>query len=123
MKLDVQFITHPGVKERLVVIPESQFRVLERAAKAGLTGQKSGMSAIPQDVLDKITAGENPVRVVRLWRGLTGRQLAALTGISASMLSQIEHTGKTGSTKTFKVIASVLDVPMELIFPNHANDR
>lgn len=34
------------------------------------------------------------------------------------MISQIERTGKTGSTKTFKKIAEVLGVPLDLIFPN-----
>jgi hypothetical protein len=33
------------------------------------------------------------------------------------MLSQIECTGKTGSTRTFKAIADALCVPIDLIFP------
>lgn len=80
------------------------------------------MSSLLREILEKIADGENPVRVVRLWRGLSGRQLADLAGISASMLSQIERTGKTGSTRTFKAIARILDVPLDLIFPDHVED-
>ena len=125
MRLTLQFITHPGSKERLVVLPESQFRVLEQAAAAGLAGQKGGeiLSMLPRELLDKIADGENAIRAARLWRGLSGRQLATLAGISPSMLSQIERTGKTGSTKTFKTIAGILDVPLDLIFPTHADDQ
>jgi ribosome-binding protein aMBF1 (putative translation factor) len=125
MKLSLQFITHPAGKGRLVVLPESQFRMLELAAAAKLASPKRPDRAapLPKELLDRIAGGENTVRAVRLWRGLSGRQLAALTGISASMLSQIERTGKTGSTRTFKTLASILDVPLDLIFPSIAEDR
>lgn len=125
VKLSLQFITHPASKERLVLLPESQFRMLELAAAAGRASPKrpGGVAALPKELLDQIAEGENTVRAVRLWRGLSGRQLAALTGISASMLSQIERTGKTGSTRTFKTLASILDVPLDLIFPSDAEDQ
>lgn len=119
MKLNIQFITHPTSKERLVVLPESEFRVLERAASLRRVdpGGSGDSSPLPKSLLDKIAGGENPIRAVRLWRGLNGQQLATLTGITPSMLSQIERTGKTGSTRTFKAIADVLGVPLDLIFP------
>lgn len=63
------------------------------------------------------------MRAVRLWRGLNGRQLATLVGITPSMLSQIERTGKTGSTRTFKTIANVLGVPLDLLFPHLPDDQ
>lgn len=80
-------------------------------------------SSLPKRLLDRIAAGENPVRAVRLWRGLNGRQLATLVGITPSMLSQIERTGKTGSTRTFKTIANVLGVPLDLLFPHLPDDQ
>ncbi|MCV0396024.1 MAG: helix-turn-helix domain-containing protein [Rhizobiaceae bacterium] len=120
MKLNPQFIKHPGSRERLVVIPESQYRVLEQAAMERLASQTEmpDTPPLPRQLLDEIARGENPIRAVRLWRGLTARQLADLAGISASMLSQIERNGKTGSTRTFRTIAGILHVPMDLIFPN-----
>jgi ribosome-binding protein aMBF1 (putative translation factor) len=124
MKRSLQFITHPAGKERLVVLPESQFRMLElAAAKLASPKRPDRAEALPKELLDRIAEGENSVRAVRLWRGLSGRQLAALTGISASMLSQIERTGKTGSTRTFKTVASILSVPLDLIFPSNGEDQ
>lgn len=123
---DLQFIRHPESKERLVVIPETQFRILERAANIGFAAESFGRldasAPLPQPVLDRIADGENAVRAVREWRGLTGRDLAHLVGISPSMLSQIERTGKTGSTKTFKALAEALAVPLDMIFPQSSSE-
>jgi len=120
MKLNVQFIKHPGSKERMVVLPESQFRILKRTAMAGVSelDEPAPNSPLPKRVLDRIAAGENPVRAVRILRGLSGRQLAAQAGITPSMLSQIERSGKTASTKTLKAIAHILEVPLGAISPH-----
>ncbi|KUM23180.1 hypothetical protein AU467_09470 [Mesorhizobium loti] len=120
MKLNVQFIRHPGSRERMVVLPESQFRMLKRTAMVSLTdlGDLAHSGALPKRVLDKIAGGENPVRAVRILRGLSGRQLAAQAGITPSMLSQIERSGKTASAKTLKAIARILDVPPDVISPD-----
>jgi DNA-binding Xre family transcriptional regulator len=120
MKLNVQFIKHPGSRERMVVLPESQFRMLKRTAMAGVTelDVPAPGSPLPKRVLDKIAAGENPVRALRVLRGLSGRQLAAQTGITPSMLSQIERSGKTASTRTLRAIAHILDVPLSVISPD-----
>lgn len=122
MKLDLQFIKHPSSKERLVVMPESQFYVLEKAARLGSERNDLEPTSIPKQLLNNIAGGESPIRALRLWRGLSGRQLAGLAGITPSMLSQIERTGKTGSTKTFRAIANVLNVPVDLIFPRSRDD-
>ena len=120
MKLNVQFIKHPGSKERMVVLPESQFRILKRTAMASVSDldEPARNSPLPKRVLDRIAAGENPVRAVRILRGLSGRQLAAQAGITPSMLSQIERSGKTASTKTLKAIAHILEVPLGAISPH-----
>lgn len=120
MKINVQFIKHPGSRERMVVLPESQFRVLKRTAMAGVAEleEPATNSPLPKRVLDRIAAGENPVRAVRVLRGLSGRQLAVQAGITPSMLSQIERSGKTASTKTLKAIAHILDVPLGVISPD-----
>ncbi|WP_162256675.1 helix-turn-helix domain-containing protein [Mesorhizobium sp. Root695] len=123
MKLDLQFIKHPNGKERLVVLPESHFHLLERAARACLKRGETEPFLLPKLLLDKIAGGENPVRAVRLWRGLNGRQLSTLAGITPSMLSQIERTGKTGSPRTFKAIGNVLGVPLDLIFPHLPDNK
>ena len=120
MKLDLQYIDHPGGGERLVILPEAQYRILALAAadalKAMARHQRPAPS-LPMALLQTISEGENPVRAIREWRCLSGRYLARLAGITPSMVSQIECTGKTGSTKTLKAIADVLCVPVDLIIP------
>lgn len=122
---NLQFLKHPDSNERLVVIRESQFRALQDAAALGFARMSSDpieMGALPPDIRHRIAEGESPVRVIREWRGLNGRELASLAGITQSMLSQIERKGKTGSTKTFKAIAAVLGVPLDLVFPDKIQD-
>lgn len=116
MKLDVQFIHSPR-GERLVVIPETQYRILKNASAELSAMQKTQQETctIPNPVKKRISRGESPVRAIREWRGLTGACLASLAGITPSMLSQIERTGKTGSTRTIKSISEVLGVPIDLV--------
>ena len=120
MKLDLQYLDHPTGGERLVILPETQYRILALAAADAFKAigrHQSQAPCLPKAISQAISNGENPVRAIRRWRGLSGRYLAKLAGITPSMLSQIECTGKTGSTRTFKAIANALCVPMDLIFP------
>ena len=120
MKLDLQYLDHPGGGERLVILPETQYRMLALAAADALKaiGRQQALAlSLPTAVSKAISDGQNPVRAIREWRCLSGRYLARLAGITPSMVSQIERTGKTGSTKTLKAIADVLCVPVDLIIP------
>ena len=120
MELDLQYLDHPCGGERLVILPEAQYRILAHAAADALKaiGRQQPLAlSLPTAVSQAISDGQNPVRAIREWRCLSGRYLARLAGITPSMLSQIECTGKTGSTKTLKAIADVLCVPVDLIIP------
>ena len=120
MNLDLQYLDHPGGGERLVILPETQYRMLALAAADALKaiGRQHALAlSLPTAVSQAISDGQNPVRAIREWRCLSGRYLARLAGITPSMVSQIERTGKTGSTKTLKAIADVLCVPVDLIIP------
>ena len=120
MKLDLQYLDHPGGGERLVILPEAQYRILALAVADALKAigrQQPLAPCLPTAISQAISDGENPVRAIRHLRGLSGRCLARLAGITPSRLSQIERTGGTGSTRTLKAIADALCVPVDLIFP------
>lgn len=68
---------------------------------------------IPSDIVDRLIAGENPVKVWRSHRGLSARDLAAATGLSAPYISEIESGKKEGSAATIKKIAEVLKIDMD----------
>ena len=52
-----------------------------------------GGEFFPAEVVDRLLAGENPIRVYRNYRRMTQKQLAEAAGINPVYLSQIE-TGK-----------------------------
>ena len=62
-------------------------------------------SRIPHEIAVAIIRGENPVSAFRAHRGITLRDLAQETGISASYLSEIERGRKAGSVAALARIA------------------
>ncbi len=72
-----------------------------------------GGESFPVEVVDRLLAGENPIRVFRTYRGMTQNQLAAAVGIHAMYLSQIETGKRTGSIKMLAALANVLHVGMD----------
>ena len=55
------------------------------------------MTTLPADFADRIHSGENPVRVVREYRGMSLEALAKAAGLSADFLEKVE-TGRRGLT-------------------------
>ena len=68
---------------------------------------------VPAPVLDRMLAGESPVRVWRAHRGLAGKDLAARAGISAPYLAQIEAGRREPSLAVLKALAAALSVGLD----------
>ena len=68
---------------------------------------------VPADIVRRLIAGENKVKVWRSHRGLSGRDLAAAAGVSAPFISEIESGKKDGSVSVMKKIADVLKVDLD----------
>jgi len=68
---------------------------------------------IPAEFIDRMIDGESPIRVWRDFRGLSGKDLAAAAGISATYLSEIETGKKEGSISAFKGIAKALRLDLD----------
>lgn len=114
-KIDI--ITSPA-GERLVVLPLADYeRLIQssqdaldiadyQAFKAKLASGEEEL--VPSAVLDRLLAGENPVRVWRETRGMTVKDLAAAAGVSAPYLSQIESGLREGGVATLKKLAAAL---------------
>ena len=69
--------------------------------------------SFPIAVVDRIVAGENPVRVYREHRRMTQKEVAQAAGISPLYLSQIERATRTGSVATLAALAKALDVDLD----------
>lgn len=70
-------------------------------------------SFLPAKAVERLLAGESPVRVWREQRGMKASELAAAAGVSRSYLSEIESGRKTGSAKALAAIARVLSVTVD----------
>ena len=68
---------------------------------------------IPTGIVDQLLGGENPIRVWRDHRGLTGRALAEQAGIVPATLSQIETGKRKGTVDTLKALAAALGVMVD----------
>ena len=69
--------------------------------------------SFPVEVADRLLAGQNPLRVYRSHRNMTQNQLAAVAGINAIYLSQIETGKRTGSAKTLAALAQALNITVD----------
>ncbi len=113
-----QIIVDEAGKPAYAVIPWPEYeRLMPEAADAALSDEalydrakEEEEELFPAAVLDRLLAGESPVRVYRKYRDLTQKQLAEAAGINAVYLSQIETGKRSGSLKTLAAIAKALSV-------------
>src|SRR5882672_5878748 len=122
----VQFIkTERG--EELAVLPRDEYERLKALAMSEDAGTarivrktKAAVAAgretlLPKTVVDRLAAGESPIRVVREWRDITQTHISFRTDISQGHLSDIESGRRTGTPAALRKIADVLKVPLDLL--------
>ncbi|AGB44632.1 putative transcriptional regulator [Mesorhizobium australicum WSM2073] len=115
-------ITTPN-GDRMAILPLADYESLVEAAedvadiqtydqiKQKITAGEEEL--IPVAVVNRILDGENKIRVWREHRGISARDLAEKTEISAGYLSQIETGTRDGSFDTIKRIAAALNVSVD----------
>ncbi len=122
--MTVQFVEIAGQKmamlpvaefERLVDLAEDKLDV--SAAIAAQRRREAGEEYVPFKVIDRIIAGENPLKVWRKHRGLTQALLAKTAGINQAFVSFLEKDEKGASVETWQSLAKALDVELEDILP------
>lgn len=92
-----------------VLIPLHEFTAMKN-------GGAQDNTALPDDVREKLAlAQDNPIKIIRKFRGLTQDDLAQAAGISRPYLTEIETGRKNGSVKAMKALASVLNVPIDAL--------
>jgi DNA-binding Xre family transcriptional regulator len=77
----------------------------------------NGGEWVPGAVVDRLIAGEHPVRVWREHRGLRAQELVRQADISPALLSEIENGKKEGSIRTLAALARVLHVGLDDLVP------
>jgi DNA-binding XRE family transcriptional regulator len=130
----VQFIkTESG--EELAILPKSEY---ERLAKL-ITDEDIGTARlvhnardkiaagreilVPKAVVDRLAAGENPIRVLREWRAMTQAELVVKIGITQGYLSDLEAGKRKGPVALHQKIARALGVTIDLLLPIAVSDQ
>lgn len=93
--------------EQLVAIAEDQ---ADRAAIAAFDAAlaRGDEELVPAAVLDRLLAGEPPLRVWREHRGLTQTSLAAASGVHRVVIADIEAGRRRGSLGAHLELAKAL---------------
>ena len=118
-----QTITSPSGEE-MVVLPRAEYdRLIEAATDAEDARDANDILAriedgregfLPHDVVMRMRK-ENRVKVLREHRGLTQKELADRTGLSALYISQIETGRANGGRIGLEKIAQALGVELAMI--------
>ena len=71
------------------------------------------LTFVPAETVDRILAGECPVRVWREHRKMTQQQLADRAGLSKPYISQIESKAREPSLHALRRLAGALEVDVD----------
>src|ERR1700680_3110518 len=105
-------------KGEVAILPRKEFEALAAKARevdedvstARLVARArreiaAGIPLVPKEVVDRICAGENALRVVRRWRGKTQLYIAQKANIGQGYISDLEKRRRKGTTAALKKIA------------------
>ena len=90
-----------------VLVPLHDYRALVSAGEG---------DELPEEILDALTARQdNPIKILRKYRGMTQADLAEAANISRPYLTEIETGKKDGSIRAMRSLAEALGVSVGLI--------
>lgn len=72
---------------------------------------------LPAEMVNRLVAGESPLRVWREHRGLSARELAERAGLSQAFVSQIETGKREGSLTSMSALARALGITLDDLAP------
>ena len=107
----------------MVTIPLDEYKALKLAAEdlADLQAYDRAMSAldrgdeelIPAEQVQRMIAGESPLRVWREYRALTQTALAQVSGVNRVQIANIEAGTRHGSIETLRKLAEALGITVD----------
>lgn len=126
--MTVKFETTP--KGDIAIMPRAEYErlralaneAIEDAGTARLVARArrevaAGAPLLPKATVDRLAAGENPIRVLREFREQTQAELVHRVGITQGYLSDLETGKRKGPFELHQKIARALGVPFELLAP------
>ena len=122
--MTVQFIEIGG--EKMAVMPAADYARLiadaedksdAEAASAAEARREAGEEYLPAEMVDRLVAGEMPLRVWRTHRKMTLQELGRRTGMSHAHISDIERGRRSGTLDKWRRLAAALGVELVDIVP------
>jgi DNA-binding XRE family transcriptional regulator len=126
--MTVRFETTPNGE--IAVLPRAEYErlkaladeAMEDAGTARLIARAKkdiagGVPLLPKAVVDRLADGENPIRVLREFRGQTQAELVIRLEITQGYLSDLETGKRKGPLELHQKIARALGVPLDLLAP------
>ena len=111
--LEARTVAEAEEADLVVTTPAALEEMLEDAAATAAYHSSRDQERVPIELVDRLLAGENPVKVWRDHRGLSQRDLAARAGLNFAYLSQVETGARNGSIQTMKKLAEALGVDLD----------
>ena len=111
---------------KMAVLPVAEYqrmcdavedRVDGDAAAAGEARRLAGEEYVPAEIVDRLMAGENALRVWRQYRGMTLQSLGDRVCMHKVTISNLEKGNRGTSAKKWRLLAEALSVDIEDIFP------
>jgi len=122
--MTVQIIEVAG--NRMALLPEDEYRQLldavedredREAAVEAERRRTAGEEYIPASVMDKLLAGESPLKVWRQHRGLTQGELASRVGVTTMSVSNLERGSRGARMQVWRALSEALNVSLDDILP------
>ena len=126
--MTVRFETTPSGE--VAILPRADYERLKKLADEAMedTGTArlvararkdvaGGTPLLPKETVDRLANGENPIRVLREFRGYTQAELVVAVKITQGYLSDLETGKRKGPLQLHQKIARALNVPLELFAP------
>jgi DNA-binding XRE family transcriptional regulator len=107
-----ELVDDPARAELVVMTPEDLAEIIEDAEATAAYHRTRNQERVPIELVDRLLAGENSVKVWREYRGLSQRALAARAGLNFTYLSQIETGARKGPVETMKKLAEALGLEL-----------
>jgi len=118
---NIQFIDKDGKREFAVIPYKTYLQMAEDAeiaedvrdydeVKAAI---EAGDETVPREIVERLLAGDNPVKVWREHRKMTQSNLAERVGITKGYLSQIESGTREGKIDLFRKLAKALELTID----------
>jgi DNA-binding XRE family transcriptional regulator len=112
----------------MAILPRAEYERLKKLAEEAIEDAgtarliarakkeiASGAPLLPKEIVDRLAGGENPIRVLREFRGYRQIELVAAVGITQGYLSDLETGKRNGPLELHKKIARALGVPLDLL--------